>query len=169
VSIKIASCVILIAGLSGGCASSRVAQPAGEIATAVASLQTDLAKLQQSTRELQANEAALAARNFGAGAISRGALEQIETRQAVLDASSFAEMLEIFRTKANAHVAAQLAPPAPNEAPASASLPTAKLGAIASIVKKIAKPPSSKDGLKFLVEFVKKANDDLAALQKKQN
>ena len=167
-SIKIAHCVILAAALLSGCASSRVAAPAGDIANAVAALQADLSKFQQSTRELQANEAALARRNDGARATSMSALEQIETRRALLDTSSFAEMLDILQARANAHVAEAVAPSAVPAAPASASLPIGTLGAVAAIAKKIAKPPKSEDELKFLLGFIKQTNEDLAALSKKQ-
>ncbi len=166
--IKIAPYLILVVGLLSGCASSRVAEPAGHISKAVAAFQADLSKFQQTTRELQSNEAALAARNDRARAISTRTLEQIETRRALLDASSFAEMLDILRTRANAHVAAVIAPSVTPVAPASTSLPISKLGAVAAITKKIAKPPKSDDELKFLLGFIKKTNEDLAALGKEQ-
>ena len=167
-SIKIAPCVILAAGLLSGCASTRVTEPAGDIASAVAALQADLSKFQQSTRELQSNEAALAARNDRARAITIRTLDQIETRRALLDASSFAEMLDILRTRANAQVAEAITPSAAPAAPTSASMPVGKLGTVAAIAKKIAKPPKSNDELKFLLGFIKKTNEDLAALDKQQ-
>lgn len=165
---KIAVYVILIAGLLSGCASSRVTTPAGDISNAVAAFQADLSKFQQSTRELQSNEAALAARNDRARAISMRALEQIETRRALLDASSFAEMLDILRTRADAHVTQAITPPVALAAPASASLPISKLGAVAAITRKIAEPPKSDEELKFLLGFIKKTNEDLAALGKEK-
>lgn len=165
---RYAPCLILIVAALAGCASKRVAEPASHIASAVAALQADLSKFQQQARELQANEAALAARNDGARAISAGALEQIETRQAVLDATTFAQTLEIFQANANARVAASISPAAGLTAPAPASLPVGKLGSVASIVNRIAKPPKSDDGLKFLVGFIKKTNEDLAALDKQK-
>lgn|SRR6187401_1079582 len=167
-TIKIATCLFLVAGLLSGCASSRVAEPAADIATAVAALQADLSKFQQSTRELQSNEAALAARNDSARAISAGTLEQIETRRALLDTNSFAEMLEILQARANAHVAEAITPSATLAAPAQANMPIGKLGSVTAIAKRIARPPKSDDELKFLLGFIKKTNEDLAALGKPQ-
>lgn len=167
-SIRIATYVILVAGLLSGCASKRVAAPAGDIANAVAALQADLSKFQQSTREIQSNEAALAARNDRARAISIRALEQVETRRALLDASSFAEMLDILQARANAHVAESITPSAAPVAPPSASLPIGKLGEVAAITRKIATPPKTDDEMKFLVGFIKQTNADLASLGKTQ-
>lgn len=158
--------LIMAAALLSGCASSRVVAPAGDVANAVAAFQADLSKFQQDTRELQTNEAALSARNHGARVISLSSLEQIETRRALLDTNTFAEMLEILKARANARVAEAITPTAAPAAPASASMPIGKLGSVASIAKKIAKPPKSDAELKFLVDFIKKTNEDLAALNK---
>jgi hypothetical protein len=161
---KIATYLVLTTALLSGCASSRVVAPAADIADAVAAFQADLSQFQQSSREVQANEAALAARNDSSRAIYMSSLEQIETRRALLDTNSFAEMLEILQARANAHVAEALNPKAGPAAPASASMPVGKLGSVASITKKIARPPKSDAELKFLVDFIKKTNEDLAAL-----
>jgi hypothetical protein len=85
----------------------------------------------------------------------------------LLDTSSFADMLEILQARANAHVAESIAPSAAPAAPASASLPIGKLGAVAAIAQRISQPPKSDDELKFLLGFIKKTNEDLAALDKK--
>jgi hypothetical protein len=159
--------MILSIALLAGCASTRVATSAKQIETAVASLQADLSTFQTSVRLVQAHEASLATRSFIASDIFAGVVEQVETRQSLLDGTGFREMAAILRAQADARVESAISPAAAPAAPASTSLPTAKLAEVAAIVKKIAEPPSPEDGVKTVLHFIKKTNQALADLDKK--
>jgi TolA-binding protein len=158
--------LILVAGLLTGCASTRVAAPAGEIGDAVATFQADLANFQDATQQLQGGEEILSSRNNLVRRLSAQALGQLQTEQALAEDRSFEEMLKTLQTQADAHVATLLAPPTADTPPTSADMPINQLSSVTTIVRGIAKPPGAKQQLQFLAEFAKTTNQDLNALQK---
>jgi hypothetical protein len=159
-------CLGITAAFLAGCASERVAEPAGGIASAVAAFQADLSRFQDTTHELQADEANLAVGNDRQRQAATSALNQLQTEQALGEASGFSEMFTILQAQADTHVASLLSSPDTAMLPVSAALPLDKLGAVTKTVQTIAKPPKTRDDLDFLVKFATTTNDDLSALQK---
>ena len=151
-----------------GCASSRIAEPAQTIAKSIAAFQADLSNFQKATQQLQEGQASLATGNDVIRKSSAHALDQLQTAQALAEASSFEAVLKILQTQANTHLDALVSPPASEAALASASLPIGQLGTATQTVQKIAKPPSTREELKFLADFARTTNEDLSALEKKK-
>jgi hypothetical protein len=162
ISLGVALCLL------AGCASSRVVEPAQTIAKSVAAFQADLSNFQKATQQLQQGQATLATGNDVIRKSSAHALDQLQTAQALAEASTFEAMLKILQTQANTHLDALVSPPAAEAALASASLPIEQLGTATQMVQKIAKPPSTHAELQFLADFAKTTNADLSALENKK-
>jgi hypothetical protein len=160
-------CLVVALGLLTGCASSRVVEPAQTIAKSVAAFQADLSNFQKATQQLQEGQATLATGNELIRKSSAHALDQLETAQALAEASSFDAMLKILQKQANTHLDALISPPAAEAALASASLPIEQLGTATRMVQKIARPPSTREELQFLADFARTTNADLSALEQK--
>jgi uncharacterized protein (DUF1697 family) len=154
----------LAAALLTGCASSRVVEPAQNIASAVAAFQADLSNLQRATRELQQAQASLAAGNDTFRAVAADALDKMKADEALAEASGFDSMLKLLQTRADARLAAQISPPAAEAALPSVRLAIEELGIVTQMVKAIAKPPRTRDEIRFLADFAKQTNADLNAL-----
>jgi succinylglutamate desuccinylase len=138
------------AGIAG-CASDRLAEPAGDAARYVSAFQVDLATLQTDVADYQKQAIAINGERVTDTSRSLATATQAEDVMLLLACTTPGAVFSALQTQGNASLAIELA--AAPSTPAAATLPTDKLAAVASSLTSLSKKPGSKENLDFLLAY----------------
>lgn len=148
---------------AAGCASDRVAGPAGEAAKYVSAFQSDLATLQSDLTEYQKQQASINAERAVDTLVSQATRSQTQNVMNLFACTTPGAVFSTLQMQGNTAVAGEIAATSAPAAVSAAALPTDKLAAVAASLSKLTKKPGTKADVEFLLAYGKSIGKNLKA------
>jgi|GEM_PF-5880163 len=158
--------VALSAGMTvAGCASDRIAGPAGTAARYVTVFQKDLVQLQAQLADYRKQQTANDNARVVDTSVAMSSVSQVQNEMALLACKTPVEVFSSLRSQGDAQIVAELANPI-TLASDEIELPTDKLAAVAAGLDDLSKTPGTKADLNVLILYGKSVNTALQAHEK---